>query len=153
MASGKEGGALGLFLECLGASQGRLGVMDHFNCSVGRCGCSWKRATSPWGSRLRLPREACTCSGWGGGAHPISPLLWKLLLLHYKASPEVQDNNGNTPLHLACTYGHEDVSGTSRSQSSCSFPFSLLERGALPIGLTSLVYVDRYWNIWRAISF
>lgn len=31
-----------------------------------------------------------------------------LLLLHYKASTEVQDNNGNTPLHLACTYGHED---------------------------------------------
>jgi len=35
---------------------------------------------------------------------------FKLLLLHYKASTDVQDNNGNTPLHLACTYGHEDVS-------------------------------------------
>ena len=29
-------------------------------------------------------------------------------MLHYKASTEVQDNNGNTPLHLACTYGQED---------------------------------------------
>lgn len=28
--------------------------------------------------------------------------------MHYKASTDVQDNNGNTPLHLACTYGHED---------------------------------------------
>lgn len=49
--------------------------------------------------------------------------LWKLLLLHYKASTEVQDNNGNTPLHLACTYGHEDVSGASCSQSGCLYPF------------------------------
>lgn len=40
----------------------------------------------------------------------------QLLLLHYKASTEVQDNNGNTPLHLACTYGHEDVSGPRCAQ-------------------------------------
>lgn len=44
------------------------------------------------------------------GAQRLSSLLCQLLLLHYKASTEVQDNNGNTPLHLACTYGHEDVS-------------------------------------------
>ncbi|XP_010783505.1 ankyrin repeat domain-containing protein 27-like [Notothenia coriiceps] len=31
-----------------------------------------------------------------------------LLLLHYKANTDAQDNNGNTPLHLACMYGHED---------------------------------------------
>lgn len=34
----------------------------------------------------------------------------QLLLLHYKANADAQDNNGNTPLHLACMYGHEDVS-------------------------------------------
>lgn len=64
------------------------------------------------------------------GAHLLSLLLWQLLLLHYKASPEVQDNNGNTPLHLACTYGHEDVSGTPppRPQGCRSSPFSLAER-------------------------
>ena len=37
----------------------------------------------------------------------------QLLLLHYKANTDAQDNNGNTPLLLACTYGHEDVSGAS----------------------------------------
>ncbi|TKS73793.1 Ankyrin repeat domain-containing protein 27 [Collichthys lucidus] len=35
--------------------------------------------------------------------------LFELLLLHYKANTDAQDNNGNTPLHLACMYGHEDV--------------------------------------------
>lgn len=39
----------------------------------------------------------------------------QLLLLHYKANTEAQDNNGNTPLHLACMYGHEDV----RRRSLC----------------------------------
>lgn len=34
----------------------------------------------------------------------------QLLLLHYKANTDAQDNNGSTPLHLACMYGHEDVS-------------------------------------------
>lgn len=50
---------------------------------------------------LALPRAA---------AHLLSALLPKLLLLHYKASTDVQDNNGNTPLHLACSHGHGDVS-------------------------------------------
>jgi hypothetical protein len=40
--------------------------------------------------------------------HLLSP---KLLLLHHKASTDVQDNDGSTPLHLACARGHEDVSG------------------------------------------
>lgn len=31
-----------------------------------------------------------------------------LLLLHHKANAQVQDNNSNIPLHLACTYGHKD---------------------------------------------
>lgn len=56
-----------------------------------------------------VPRVPC-------GAQLLSSLLCQLLLLHYKASTEVQDNNGNTPLHLACTYGHEDVSVTRRTQ-------------------------------------
>ncbi|GAA6214593.1 ankyrin repeat domain-containing protein 27 isoform X1, partial [Lates japonicus] len=38
--------------------------------------------------------------------HIVSVL--QLLLLHYKANTDAQDNNGNTPLHLACMYGHED---------------------------------------------
>ena len=42
--------------------------------------------------------------------------------MHYKASAEVQDNNGNTPLHLACTYGHEDVSGPCCPQGGCLTP-------------------------------
>lgn len=70
-------------------------------------------------------------------AHLLSLLLWQLLLLHYKASPEVQDNNGNTPLHLACTYGHEDVSGNPpapRPQGSRSSPFSLAERCEFLVG-------------------
>lgn len=40
----------------------------------------------------------------------------QLLLLHYKANTDAQDNNGNTPLHLACMYGHEDVSSTMTSE-------------------------------------
>ncbi|CAG01081.1 unnamed protein product, partial [Tetraodon nigroviridis] len=35
-------------------------------------------------------------------------LCLQLLLLHYQANTDAQDNNGNTPLLLACTYGHED---------------------------------------------
>ena len=46
-------------------------------------------------------------------------LPWKLLLLHYKASADAQDNSGSTPLHLACTQGHEDVSGAAAPGCVC----------------------------------
>ena len=32
------------------------------------------------------------------------------MLLHYKADANVQDNEGNSPLHVATSHGHEDVS-------------------------------------------
>lgn len=44
------------------------------------------------------------------------PLSLQLLLLHYKANADARDNNGNTPLHFACMYGHEDV---CQSLTSC----------------------------------
>lgn len=56
--------------------------------------------------------------------HRLSPPLCKLLLLHYKASADVQDNNGNTALHLACAHGHEDVSGVP----GCVHLFSLVKK-------------------------
>ena len=31
------------------------------------------------------------------------------MLLHYKAEVNLQDNDGNSPLHLATSHGHEDV--------------------------------------------
>nr|KAF6406062.1 ankyrin repeat domain 27 [Molossus molossus] len=55
-----------------------------------------------------LPGGAWACPCGLAAVHLPSPPLWKLLLLHYKASADVQDNNGNTPLHLACAHGHED---------------------------------------------
>lgn len=58
--------------------------------------------------------------------HLLSPPLCKLLLLHYKASADVQDNNGNTALHLACAHGHEDVSGVA--VPGCVHPFSLVKK-------------------------
>ena len=39
-----------------------------------------------------------------------SKISFQLLLLHHKASPNLQDNEGNTALHLATLHGHEDVS-------------------------------------------
>ena len=80
----------------------------------------------------------------------LSPLPWKLLLMHYKASAEVQDNNGNTPLHLACTYGHEDVSGPCCPRGG-TLPF--LTGGEMWIShlLPVVFYVDNYWNIWCII--
>ena len=35
--------------------------------------------------------------------------LFQLLLLHYKSDMNLQDNDGNSPLHLACANGHEEV--------------------------------------------
>ena len=71
-------------------------------------------ATAP----CEAPGLPCRARWWS----PLSPLPWKLLLMHYKASAEVQDNNGYTPLHLACTYGHEDVSGPCCPQGGCLTP-------------------------------
>ena len=69
----------------------------------------------PWGTLAAIPEEGRVCAGW-----VLTRLLLssQLLLLHYKASPEVQDNNGCTALHLACTYGHEDVSGAPRLEDA-----------------------------------
>lgn len=85
---------------------------------VGTCSGSIQRETSglPWGTRQPFRRrEGRVCAGW-----VLTRLLLssQLLLLHYKASPEVQDNNGCTALHLACTYGHEDVSGAPRLEDA-----------------------------------
>lgn len=68
--------------------------------------------TAPLGdSRPHLPRKRVPgLAGLLLFSRLLSSLLWKLLLLHYKASTDVQDNYGNTPLHLACAHGHEDVS-------------------------------------------
>ena len=46
----------------------------------------------------------------------MEPVLFQLLLLHYKASVNLQDTDGNTPMHLATIHGHEDVSIESVSK-------------------------------------
>ncbi len=35
--------------------------------------------------------------------------FFQFMLLHYKADVNVQDNDGNSPLHVATSHGHEDV--------------------------------------------
>uniref|UniRef100_A0A3B5L401 Uncharacterized protein n=1 Tax=Xiphophorus couchianus TaxID=32473 RepID=A0A3B5L401_9TELE len=76
----------------------------HLACQRGYQGVSVSVKTQEYAQmhffdllRLRLTPLVCC------------PSLFQLLLLHYKANTEAQDNNGNTPLHLACMYGHEDV--------------------------------------------
>lgn len=38
--------------------------------------------------------------------------MLQLLLLHYKAQVNLQDNDGNSPLHLATANGHAEVRET-----------------------------------------
>ena len=57
---------------------------------------------------------------WGGGDASFAPqaklvdntlcFIFQLLLLNWHVRVNVQDNEGNTPIHLATGNGHEDVS-------------------------------------------
>lgn len=50
----------------------------------------------------------------------------QLLLLHHKANTDAQDNSGNSPLILACMYGHEDVSSRNIKQRRHAERLSLI---------------------------
>ncbi len=41
---------------------------------------------------------------------PILDIHFQFMLLHYQADVNIQDSDGNTPLHLSTSHGHEDVS-------------------------------------------
>jgi hypothetical protein len=50
---------------------------------------------------LRLTRSLHSGGGLGGQLHPIS------LLLNFGADPTLQDDDGNTPVHLVCLMAME----------------------------------------------
>lgn len=68
----------------------------------------------------------------------------QLLLLHYKANTDAQDNSGNSPLLLACMYGHEDVSSTNtkRRHAECLSLIGPVTRIHVCQCVKALVYYD-----------